>query len=169
MLNIVKAYVGMHPILFSKIMRIFRHAYTLAYPSKDPESNKHHPQHNLPENSAEKQQLIKMANQVRDLIGKYMLPGICCSDCNPGLVNELWNVFKLFDYRTRFGLYLDSHTGSNYAYGYMLIKQGKAMREIKEIFNKFNQDNKKQYAKKIVKLANNNPLTIQGFILKRIL
>lgn len=89
-----------------------------------------------------------------------MLPALNAFDCNPGAVNEFWNIFKQYDYKIRMKVYMECHIEHMYSSSYILIKQGRAIREIKDIFNKFNQDNKKLYSKKIVKIANNNPFAI---------
>lgn len=42
MLHVVKAYIGCNPILYAKVMRIFRHIFLLANPTKEPEHTKLH-------------------------------------------------------------------------------------------------------------------------------
>lgn len=119
MLNIVKAYVGCNPILYTKVMRILRHVYLLANPTKEPEFIKSHLNRSP---GITKEELSQMSEVVKTLIGKYMLPGINCNECNPGMVNEFWNVFRHYDYKVRFEIYLEQHNGGNYAFGQLLIK-----------------------------------------------
>ncbi|KAL4471586.1 hypothetical protein ABPG74_008479 [Tetrahymena malaccensis] len=166
MLRIVKSYVGCNPLLYSKVLRIFRFIKNYNKRSK---YSAHHIQTELDSEMIDENELVQLQNLVQELLGKYMLPALNIFECNPGAVNEFWNLFKEYDYKIRMKIYMECHLEHIYSSIFVLIKQGRAIREIKDIFNKFNQENKKQYSKKIVKIANNNPFVIQIFIMRRIL
>ncbi|KRX01417.1 Armadillo-type fold [Pseudocohnilembus persalinus] len=144
MLNVLKQLVGHSPLVHTKLCRIFK--YILK-------------QENYAHIISE-EQFEKFKPQIQKICNQYLLPGLQIQQCNPGMVQEFWTLYKMFPYNERYQGYLQLSS----TYSYLNPQQFRNLAYIKNkqrpILNKINKENKKIYSRIVGKISHSYPVQV---------
>ncbi|KAF0540285.1 THO complex subunit 2 isoform X4 [Gigaspora margarita] len=134
-------------ILFTKIMRItYRHLEESKKNSSDYE-------------------IIK--NKWLDIIRSTIMPSIAMPDTTCGVIDELWNIIKLFPYKTRFTIYAEWKSAYE-VYKPLKDQCKKVSHETKKILKRITEENCREKGRELAKISHANPTIVFEIILKQI-
>jgi THO complex subunit 2 len=99
------------------------------------------------------------ANRTRwiNFSATFIAPAISFTGRNPGIINELWDLFKHFDTATRYTIYSQWFNGNKPA-----IRKafGEVQDETKKTLSRISATNTKEYGRKIAKISYASPGTV---------
>ncbi|CAG8537110.1 1543_t:CDS:2 [Racocetra fulgida] len=102
-----------------------------------------------------------------DILLTVILPSISMPGTTCGVIDELWNILKLFPYETRYKIYADWKLV--YSSHQLLREQQKKVSYItKDILKKITEENCRVKGRDLAKISHTNPTVVFEIILKQI-
>lgn len=143
LLNLSGVKIGQDPSLMTKLIRIGKDSL-----SKD----------------------FSDANQSRwiDLCKRLLVPALSLTGCNPALVNEMYDLLKLFNTPTRYGIYTEWFLGSTSRLHDIENAFAQAKAETKDILRRISKTNTKPMARALAKAACASPGIVFQIVLGQI-
>ncbi|KAF2095017.1 hypothetical protein NA57DRAFT_45105, partial [Rhizodiscina lignyota] len=96
-------------------------------------------------------------NRWADLCKRLLVPALSLTKCNPGIVNEVWDLIKMFPAATRYSMYAEWHSGPTSRQPAILSAFNQARAETKDVLKRISKTNTKQMARLLAKVAYANP------------
>jgi THO complex subunit 2 len=96
-------------------------------------------------------------NRWFDLLKRVLVPALSLTECNSGVVNELWEVMKLFPTRKRFEVYSDWFTGPTSRKDDLKEAFEKTRAETRDVLKRISRTNTKAMARALAKVALASP------------
>ncbi|CAG8570178.1 9919_t:CDS:2, partial [Racocetra fulgida] len=133
-------------ILFTKIMRIAYHHLEESRNSSDFETVK---------------------NKWLDIVRSTIMPSIAMPDTTCGVIDELWNILKLFPYKLRFNIYAEWKLAYD-VHKPLKDQHKKVSHETKKILKRITEENCREKGRELAKISHANPTIVFEIILKQI-
>lgn len=99
------------------------------------------------------------ANATRwiDLSKRLLVPALSLTKANPGVVNEVFDLLKLFPTATRYGIYAEWYTGQISRLPDIKSAFEQSTAETKDVLKRISKTNTKQMARALAKVAYSSP------------
>jgi THO complex subunit 2 len=132
LLNLVGVKIGRDPELLMKLTRIGK-------------------------KSLDQDRLKENTDRWLDLLKRILVPALSLTKANPGVVNEVWEVMKLFPPSARFGIYSDWFTGPLSRQPDLKEAFDQTMAETRDVLKRISKTNTKAMARALAKVAYASP------------
>lgn len=100
-----------------------------------------------------------------DFSATFIAPALSFTGKNPGIINEVWDLFKHFDTATRYSIYQQWFSSTKPA---MRTAFAKVQSETKHTLSRISATNTKEYGRKIAKISYSSPGTVFQMTLKQL-
>jgi THO complex subunit 2 len=110
------------------------------------------------------------ANKARwlDLCKRLLCPALSMTKANPGLVNEVFDILKMFDTKTRYSIYAEWFTGPTSRVPDVAASFALVTAETKDILKRMSKTNMKPMARALAKIACASPGITFAVVLNQI-
>ena len=132
LLNISGVKIGQDTALLLKLARIGKHSLA----TDTSESNK---------------------NRWIDLSKRLLVPALSMTRCNPGVVNEVWELIEKFSTRTRYNIYAEWYQGQTSRLPDIKLAFDQAKAETKDVLKRISKTTIKPMARALAKVAYASP------------
>ncbi|KAK8221219.1 tho2 protein [Phyllosticta capitalensis] len=92
-----------------------------------------------------------------DLAKRLIVPALSLTKSNPGVVNEVWDLLKLYPTATRYNIYAEWYTGQTSRLEDMKSAFAQSTAETKDVLKRISKTNTKQQARALAKVAYSSP------------
>ncbi|KAK7547173.1 tho2 protein [Phyllosticta citricarpa] len=92
-----------------------------------------------------------------DLAKRLLVPALSLTKSNPGVVNEIWDLLKLYPTATRYNIYAEWYTGQTSRTEDIKSAFAQSQAETKDVLKRISKTNTKQQARALAKVAYSSP------------
>ncbi|KAK8167163.1 transcription factor/nuclear export subunit protein 2-domain-containing protein, partial [Phyllosticta citribraziliensis] len=92
-----------------------------------------------------------------DLSKRLLVPALSLTKSNPGVVNEIWDLLKLYPTATRYNIYAEWYTGQTSRTEDIKSAFAQSQAETKDVLKRISKTNTKQQARALAKVAYSSP------------
>lgn len=89
----------------------------------------------------------------------YILPTIPLLEPNPGTIQEIFNLFRLFPFETRYSLYGEWQTNVLRSSPHLRLAASKAEKDTKNVLKRLSNTNVREMMRKLAKVSYSNPIS----------
>lgn len=107
-------------------------------------------------------------SQIKNALGRSLLPGICYFSSNSAVATEFWAIFNHLPHYDRYKFYEDIATEDIFSCSKLVFNSSIVLRKTNKWLNRLSKDKLKQNSRSIGKFSHNNPFIVFHEFVKRV-